>query len=476
MGDPASAEQQALSALGKARHARAQDDLAQAEQHYQQVLAYAGAAGRRTFCEACAELGFVYLLRRRHDQSRALFERALGVMPALAAARYGMGLLDALAGAFEPALARFRALLREYPHMGEAAQQLVASKRFEHADDADIGLIEAALTQAEALPSAREKLSFALAKALDDCGEWARAFYFAQQANRLKKARCAPFDALAACRYLEGIAEVFDRSTVQQMGPAPAQALQAHKPPRPVFIVGMPRSGTTLLEQMLSAHPQVHTAGEQAIVDEATLGALMPYPQSCREGGDARLAPIRQAYTQMLRAHANAKPSSRVILDKYPMNFLHLGLIRQLFPEAVLIHSYRHPADTCLSIYFQDFRSGNLYANNLQDLAGTYRSYCELMQHWHRMLPGQIFDCEYEALVANPETVIREVLAHCGLGFDPACLAHTSNPGMVDTLSRWQVRQPIYTRAVGRWRHYEEFIGALVALPEFSPANRDIQA
>ncbi len=473
MDESSRAQQQLKNALNEARRARDQGDLALAQQRYQQVLENTQLAEPRVAYDAAAELGFVYLLGKRHGPSRAMFERAQGVLPALAPARYGLGLLDALAGSFEPALERFRALLREYPQMGEAAQQLVASKRFERADDADVVLIEQALARAGNQGRAREKLSFALAKALDDCGEWSRAFGFAQQANRLKKARSAPFDPELGAAYFRRIARVFDAAAL----PAPSPRLApAHAMPLPVFIVGMPRSGTTLLEQMLCAHPQVNTAGEQAIVDQATLGALQPYPESCVPLSEERLAPLREQYGGMLKAYASAKPGTRVVLDKYPMNFLHLGLVRQLLPEAVFVHSYRHPADTCLSIYFQDFRSGNLYANDLHDLAGTYRAYCELMQHWHRMMPGQILDCAYETLVADRQAVLRAVLAHCGLPFDSACLTHTRNAGMVDTLSRWQVRQPVYTRAVARWRHYESMIGPLAELAGVSPAKRDIHA
>jgi len=221
---------------------------------------------------------------------------------------------------------------------------------------------------------------------------------------------------------------------------------------QPIFIVGMFRSGTTLLEQILGAHPEIDAAGEVnqmlRFVDES------PYP-NC----------ITQPNTTWAKQYLDRLASNaQFCTDKMPLNYLHVGLIHTLFPKAILIHATRDPLDTCVSCFSNSFSAKQAYTSNLEDLAAVYKQYQRIMLHWNNKLPKRMYEVPYEKLVTNLEETITGVLSHIGVEFDPACLEFYNVRRITITPSADQVRKPIYTSSVGRHKHFEKYIGILSSL------------
>ncbi|MBV8742225.1 MAG: sulfotransferase, partial [Sinobacteraceae bacterium] len=254
-----------------------------------------------------------------------------------------------------------------------------------------------------------------------------------------------------------GLTALVDRIT--QLGnEAFVRQHRAHAPraDTPIFIIGMPRSGTSLMEQILASHPAVFGAGEIRFWDRrlAGLPAQSELPQIEHE-----LASAASDYLGLLRAQA---PQAGHVTDKMPANFLYAGLIHAALPGARFIHMQRHPLDTCLSVYFQNFFSVSPYARDLQDLAHYYGEYQRSMQHWRRVLPAEVLlEVPYEGLVDDLQGWTRRVLEFLGLPWDARCLAFHETARTVLTASKWQVRQQVNRRSVGRWRNYEQYLGPL---------------
>lgn len=232
----------------------------------------------------------------------------------------------------------------------------------------------------------------------------------------------------------------------------------------PVFVLGMPRSGTSLVEQIIASHHQAFGAGEVrfwSTVATRHVGALLD-----GQFDADLLSSLALDYEKNLRTQA---PDALRIVDKMPGNFMFIGLIHAVFPNARILHTIRHPIDTCLSIYFQNFPSGHEYANELEDLVHYYREYHRLMAHWRSVLPPEVFlDVPYEALVDDQEGWSRKIIDFIGLEWDDRCLEFYNTERRVGTASNWQVRQPVYKTSKERWRNYEKFIGPLLPLMELS--------
>jgi len=298
-------------------------------------------------------------------------------------------------------------------------------------------------------------LNFALAKAFNDCGHWDRAFDHYHRGNRLAD---VAFDPAASLAYVKAMIDTF---TPEMLA---ARSSFGRESSRPVFIVGMPRSGTTLVEQIVASHPQVTGAGE--LDDLRVLGfevpslskSPQPYPR-CMADIDRQLA-TGLADRYLARLHA-IDPNARRVTDKMPQNFLYLGLIGMLLPEARVIHCRRHPLDVCLSCYFVNFTQRLSFAYDLNSLGVYYRHYEMLMDHWRRVRPAAMLEVDYEGLVADQEGVSRRLIEFCGLDWHPACLSFHKNRRPVETASSWQVRRPIYSGSVQRWKHYEKYLDPL---------------
>jgi hypothetical protein len=229
---------------------------------------------------------------------------------------------------------------------------------------------------------------------------------------------------------------------------------------RPLFIVGMPRSGTSLTEQIIASHPAAFGAGELRFW--SNVGKQFKREVLMADFDEPFLTNVA---ADCLLDLANYSTEALRVVDKMPGNVKFVGLIHAVFPNARILHTRRNPIDTCLSIYFQDFNAGHSYSNDLDDLAHYYREYHNRMMHWHSVLPpGVLLDVPYESLVEDQESWSRKIIDFIGLEWDDKCLSFHQTERKVGTASNWQVRQPIYKGSKERWRNYEKFVAPLLPL------------
>jgi hypothetical protein len=328
--------------------------------------------------------------------------------------------------------------------------------------DSEVHRIRTLLARPGLPPTDAPRLHFGLGVRADRTGAHDEAFDHFNRANalrrRLLQVAGTAHDAEEHHAWIEQIITTCDAAYFRHV------AGLGRRTERPVFIVGMPRSGTSLVEQILASHPDVFGAGELRDIDllakklPARWGGREAYPVCLRNLDAATTSFLADKYLERL-ARLNG-PAIRVT-DKMPMNFLNLGLIAALFPRARVIHCVRDPLDVCLSCYFQDFVGVN-FSCDLGDLASYYRDYERLMAHWRSVLPLPLLEVVYEELVEDQEAVSRRLVSFCGLNWDDRCLAFHQNRRLVHTASLVQVRQPIYKGSVGRWRHYAAHLRPLL--------------
>jgi tetratricopeptide (TPR) repeat protein len=407
---------------------------------------------RPGFAVAHNNLGIVRRQQSRPAEAEASCRRALEINPSLVAAILLLSELQADQGRFAEAEQSLQRALSIEPELPEA-WAAVAGLRKMTAGDAG-WLAEAQRIAANPLPPRQQiDLRYAIGKYFDDIADFEQAFGNYRQANELKKRHAAAYDRGRATRAVDAIIERHDRRGLSEA------SIGANPSPRPVFIVGMPRSGTTLAEQILASHPSVFGAGELPFWgNESAKDPL-------RSGAHVA-SPIGKLADEFLRLLATYSGGALRVLDKMPENFLCLGLIHAALPNARIIHMRRNPLDTCLSNYFQNFLTAHAYASDLEDLAHYYREYLRLMTHWQHTLPAEaMLDVAYEDLIEDQETWSRKMVEFVGLPWDPVCLDFHRTERTVSTFSKWQARQPISRSSVGRWRNYERFLGPLLSLP-----------
>jgi hypothetical protein len=329
---------------------------------------------------------------------------------------------------------------------------LVRCRRVTSEDDALLSRMEAALATPGLEVEPRLRVHLALGKAADDRGDFARAMQEFDAADSLR-ASAAAFDSAAFDREIDRLIERFPPIA------AGRAAQRDDGDPRPVLIIGMPRSGTTLVEQIVSSHPAVAAGGELNFWNER--GAL--WRQAGAAGNDATF--LRQAAADYLELLRGVGPKAARVTDKMPFNFLWAGLILHALPRATIIHCRRNPLDTALSIHQTLFNPTLAFPTGGDRLVAYFRSYERLTAHWRAVLPPERFvEVRYEDLTREPEPVIRHIVGACGLAWNDACLHPERNPRAVKTPSKWQTRQAIYRDSVERWRRYEPWLGPLRAL------------
>ena len=448
------------------------NDLARAESCLRQAAALApdDAPIRSRLARALAEQG-------RREEALAEGLRSIELAPDSSELHNDLGVIYFAVGEFDEARNCYRTALDLEPGNSKAAVNLARSKRFEAAEDGDEARIRNAATAGAPDPATQRDLHLALGKIHDDRGEWEDAFAHHDRANR-------PF-AEAAARHADDVLRTMDRMHAAFDAEWFASRPPAFEPdPTPVFVVGMPRSGTTLVEQCLAAHPAVHGAGELGAIIRLTAeaaaqsgarvdplgtgvvsaknatgsGAGSSYPECVLTLGSARLAALGKRYVAHLRSHS--REAARVT-DKLPGNYLHLGFIATILPGATIIHCRRDPLDNAVSLYFTDFMVGHDYSNDLRSIGRVICGMRALMAHWDAVLGDRILTVDYEALVAQPEPLTRAMVAHAGLAWDDACLRPHEVARPVQTASVWQVRQPVYRHSAGRARHYSRFLAPL---------------
>lgn len=366
-------------------------------------------------------------------------------------------IIDALQveGRFDEAEQEIEALLARSPQ-SPVALFYRARRGGAPEGDLDLGPLRRLADDPNLERSQRMNLLFALGKMCDDRSDFNNAFDFYDRANRLHN-ETAGHDPEQTDTNLGDIAAVFDRALMERM-----QALGSADR-RPVFIVGMPRSGTTLTEQIIASHPDAAGAGELMTIPEI-VGDLraaqddIAFPHTIHRLDEAMAAAASARYLKMLD---EASTTAALVTDKLPGNYRMLGIIAVLFPNARVIHCRRDPRDTCLSIFFQQFVGSHTYAFDLYNLGRQYRAYLKLMEHWRRALPLPILEVDYEDTVADQETASRKLLAFLDLPWDDRVLRYYETKRTIQTASLWQARQPIYDKSVERWRHYEEHLAPL---------------
>jgi tetratricopeptide (TPR) repeat protein len=380
-------------------------------------------------------------------------EAALRIEPDQAQVLTSLGQVLREAGRAEEAEQVLRRAIAVAPEMPEPRITLAMTRRHRERD-AEVAWIEAAAAAPEAVTSRPCDLLFAQAKILDDLGEHEAAFAALERANAARRATFE-YSIPDAAAQIARIREVFtaERCAVLRDGGC--------TDPTPILVVGMPRSGTSLVEQILSSHPEVHGAGETMSAVTAVDGLPGGYPEAFADIDRDALQDAGNRYVELLRAMA--PPGVARIVDKLPMNFARLGALRAMLPRATLIHCVRDPRDTCLSIFRQNFEHDLGYAFDLVEAGRFHRLHDELMEHWREVLgPDAFLDLVYEDLVEDLEGGVRRILEHCGLAFDPACLDFHRTARSVRTASLQQVRRPIYSSSVGGWRRYEQQLRPLL--------------
>ncbi|MEQ8666925.1 MAG: sulfotransferase [Rhodospirillales bacterium] len=358
-------------------------------------------------------------------------------------------------GRFDDAITHYRALAERNPADGLAYMALSDLVRFD-VDDPLFAKMRRAAKRPDTDPLDVERLMFAMGRVQDRSGRFDDAFSSFAAGNRMRRARL-DYDADLNERFIGRMCDVFDRERMA--------ALTLTSPPgeSPIFIVGMPRSGTTLAEQVLASHSKISAGGELTHMPANVrrqadrVGSEVP-----EFVADLSAEDIRELGQSYLAAVSPLAGAGGILTDKLPQNFLNVGIIRMIWPGARIIHTRRHPLATCFSIFSQLFQASHNYAYDLVELGRYYRDYRTLMAHWHSVCDEPIYDLDYETFVQNPEVETRRLLDYCGLEFEDACLAFHNTDRSVRTASRIQVRQPLYTSSLEHWRRYENHLRPLM--------------
>jgi tetratricopeptide (TPR) repeat protein len=396
-----------------------------------------------------------------YDAAIGLFAALLAEYPNNARLWLSQGHTLKTAGRREEAIAAYRRAIALEPGFGEAYWSLANLKTFRFDAD-DVAAMRAQLGGGDLAPADRWHFEFALGKALEDTRDFAASFRHYAEGNRLRRA-AVPHSAQAISARVRRAKKVFSAEFFAERAGWGCEADD------PIFVVGLPRSGSTLVEQILSSHPAVEGTMELPEVISMTRmlrrtsgrGEQHTYYDALAELGPDAVRALGESYLE--RTRIQRRSDAPRFIDKMPNNFLHTALIHLALPNARIIDTRRHPLACGFSCFKQHFARGQNFTYSLEDLGSYYRDYVDLMAHFDRVLPGRVHRVVYERMVDDTEAEVRALLQHCGLPFDPRCLAFHRNQRPVRTASSEQVRQPIYREGVDHWRHYAPWLGPLEA-------------
>ena len=392
-----------------------------------------------------------------HAEAMAMYESLLKNYPRQARAHMSYGHTLKTVGRLDESIAAYRRSIELSPGIGEAYWSLANLKTFRFSDE-DIDNMLAQVAD-EGDPDDQAHLSFALGKAYEDRADYEKSFSHYQRGNAIRRkhhrynARANVFDTN---RQIQTLTAGFFADRQGQGCPAPD----------PIFIVGLPRAGSTLLEQILSSHSQVEGTAElpdiiaisRRLAKKTRKSPAGLYPEILAELSAEQFREMGEGYIESTRVQRSDLP---FFIDKMPNNFQHIGLIHLILPNAKIIDARRHPMAGCFSGYKQLFARGQTFTYDLEDIGYYYRDYVRLMDHWDAVLPGRVLCVQYEDMVADTENQVRRMLDYCGLPFEEQCLRFYETKRAIRTPSSEQVRQPVYTAALEQWRHYEPWLGPL---------------
>ena len=401
-------------------------------------------------------IGRLFMRLNRHAEAERCYRRALSDAPDNPAFLYDLAITTIALGRIKEAESLLDKVIAEAPD-NYNAYFVRATLRRQTVSRNHVSQLEALLSRPLTNSVGEIELCYGLAKELEDLGEYRRSFTVLKRGADIRR-RMFRYDIDQDLRSIDKIIEVFnsdffDRNIAGASGP------------KPIFILGLPRSGTTLVDRVLSSHNQVESLGETTYFGDALARALHPKSYDglalIAQTSELNFANVGLAYFEASQAIARGAPRT---IDKTPINFIYLGLIARALPDATIIHVRRDPMDICYAMYKTLFKNGFPFSYDLSDLAQYYLAYHKLMEHWRATLPGGFIELRYEDLVANQESVTRQLISECGLEWEQACLTPERNEQPSLTASASQVREKVYNTSVGLWRAYREELQPLVRM------------
>jgi len=435
---------------------REQDKYAEATESAEQVLRLAP-DNAESYVVHAGVIG----MAGDHEAAIRSYQRALAIDPGKAGAMCGMAHHLKTIGRQEEAIASYRHAIGIKPDQAEAYWSLANLKTFRF-EDAEVAAMEALLERDDLPDESRAQLNNALGLEYEGRKDFARAIGHFRECNAVRR-RNESYDPVDTESTYARLIELFTPAFMEKSGEAPAADVT------PILVVGLPRSGSTLIEQILASHSQVdgtHELGDLSRAIQAVRrghSKQTRFPEALEEFGVDEWRRIGEEYLQRTEKYRHGAPW---FIDKNPNNFVYTGILRLALPNARIINARRHPLDSCLGSFKQLFASGQPFSYDMTELAEYYLQYQRLMDHWHELLPGFVLDVQYEEVVADLETQVRRILDFCGLPFEDACLRFHETERAVKTASSEQVRRPIYSSSVNLWRNYEPWLDELVHILE----------
>ena len=404
-------------------------------------------------------LGSVHSKKGQYAEAIAALKAALKLQPDNTDCLIALGNACRTVGQADAAIAAYRQAATSNPASGDAWWSLANLKRYSF-DENEIRTMKAQLADEQLIGAERTALHFAMGKAAEDSGDFGGAFHLFADGNKLRRA-VEQYDPVANQEATERLISVFDAELLEMFRDETQRAARS----TPVFIVGMPRSGSTLVEQILASHSQVDGTRELPHLDQVIRGlesrTNKAYPDAVAAMNAGELRRLGETYIELTHVF---RANGTMFTDKTPGNFRHIGLLQLILPEAKIINVYRHPLDTSLGCFKQLFASGQPWSYDLFEIAEFYLEYQRLMDHWHALVPGKVLDVAYENLVSNLDDQVHTILEYCGLEFEQGCLEFYNSDRAVESASSEQVRQPIYQSSVDNWRRYEPYVEELVEI------------
>jgi tetratricopeptide (TPR) repeat protein len=400
--------------------------------------------------DAWAGYGRALAQAGRVAEAEAVYRRSLEIQPQSPGVHMARAHMLKTLGDQEEALRAYRKSIEYNPALGESYWSMANLKVFQFTDD-EVSAMEQQSASDDLKEESQIHFLFALGKAYEDRQEYQKAWQHYHQGNQLKRSNVI-YDPVENEQHLQKIRDAFSEEMFR------ANEGAGHQAPDPIFIVGLPRTGSTLVEQILASHSQVEGTAELPNLGNIANGTGkyrpdgLAYPDTLATLTRRDFASFGREYLQQVARHRVL--GTPFFIDKMPNNFIHVGWIKLILPNAKIINTRRHPMDSLLGVYKQLFAKGQDFTYDTLELAEFYRCYIEMMAHWHAVLPGQVLDVHYEDTVTSLEAQVRRILEFCGLEFEESCLRYYETRRAVKTASSEQVRQPIYTSALGLWKKY----------------------